>query len=143
MHAQYRHPFLQLGDIVPAHQMTGCEQQDPVADRPAGGVQAAGGLHPDHTVRDQPASLLERPDRPVQLGIEHVGFGRRPFGRVAEPVQHVPDRADPRTPVAQPQWPGGGLDQHPDGQSSQSASSRSSIGFGRAPTIDFTSSPLA
>ena len=71
-------PLLQRRDVVAAHQVPGREQQDAVAELPAGAVQGAQRLRADDAVREQAATLLERADGGLEGAVEDVGTRPQP-----------------------------------------------------------------
>ena len=148
-------PLLQRGDVVPAHQVPGREQQDPVAEPPAGAVEDPRPSAARRRRRRPGPGAAGRPGRPPR-GATSKTSGRGGVGRVAAGRRRRADRgrsqrrathAWPTVPAAQgaprPRrpWPGVRQERHAAGQPSQSASSRSRMGFGLAPMIVLTSSP--
>ena len=69
-------PLLQRGDVVAAHQVPGGEQQDAVAQPPAGALEGAQGLRADDAVREQAAALLEGADGGLERRRRRLGRSR-------------------------------------------------------------------
>jgi hypothetical protein len=91
--------------------VAGGEEQDPVAQLPPSGAQRAGGLGSDDAVGDQPARLLERPDRTVDRGVELLGGLAVVGGGMADPGELITQRRDQRAAIAEAQWVCGELRQ--------------------------------
>ena len=147
VHAEHHQPLLQRGDVVAAHQVTGGEQQDPVAEPPARGVQqparSASPTTPSAS-SPRPAGTRARPPRGGRrrAGRRHRGTPRGARTRLGRSSVAQRAHQGARSPRRSGAAAAGVRCGTPQGQPSQSDSSRSSIGFGLAPMIDLTSSPF-
>ena len=98
-------PLLQCGDVVAGHQPGRHEEQDPVAETPAGLLERVVRPRPDQAVDRDAALLLERPDGPVgRLVEERAGrveqVGPLTVGEQAEQGQLRADLGHRRPGVA-------------------------------------------
>ncbi len=68
-----RQPFLQRRHVIPDEGVVDAVEEQPVAQFATGLLQGAEGVRADDAVRGQSPALLERPDGPVQGGVELQG----------------------------------------------------------------------
>ena len=147
-------PPLQGVDVVAGHQVAGEVGQDPVAEPPAGLVEAAEGQRTDDAVDGQAALLLEGAygelDALVvrRLGGADAGLlgDISSVAQKIDPLEQTDDLGDGGTGVPEPEDRVHAGDCNPPAaasrpQAMKSASSLSSAALGRAPTICLTTSP--